>query len=157
MKKMLVICSFFGDASVTLEKLQRTSPGADTFYSYIGYDDSLTEEQALALIPTEAGAVPVGAEDTFLERFEAQKTAELWAAANEYQQSRMDANAMAALRSKTTPKALAVIAWVESIWTEYYTRKTVIAGGDFTGTASFRTLGEPPYDFYEAYSETTEA
>jgi hypothetical protein len=78
----------------------------------------------------------------------------LWRKAKAYQLERLDDAGLMTLKLKADAggtKAQAVSDWVDSIWTEYYNRKTALLSGQDV-SFSFSSLGEMPYDFYEAYS-----
>jgi len=76
----------------------------------------------------------------------------LWKAADEYQATYISSAAfslvtLGVINSKT--KALAVKAWIDSLWTEYYVRKADIENASL----DFSSIGDMPHTIQELMSE----
>ena len=42
-----------------------------------------------------------------------------------------------------------IYTWMDSIWVEYYTRKSLVLAGDLSVSIDFSSFGNPPYSFSE--------
>lgn len=85
----------------------------------------------------------------------ADKTAKLWAAADAYIYATINGVAIAMLSlgvAQGKPKALAIAAWCDSIWSEYYIRKAAITV-DTEPNLDFSNFGDKPYTVLELREE----
>lgn len=88
-----------------------------------------------------------------------QKEAELWKAADAYIYSTINGVGLSMLAlgvSLGKPKALAVAAWCDSVWTEYYIKKSKITA-EAEVDHDFALLGDKPYSVVELREEVYEA
>ncbi len=86
------------------------------------------------------------------------KNADLWRAADAYIYSTINGVALSILSlgvSQAKPKALAVAAWCDSVWVEYYTRKAGISA-DTEPNLDFSNLGDKPYSVLELREEVAD-
>lgn len=87
------------------------------------------------------------------------KTADLWAAADAYIYATINGVALSILAlgvSQSKPKALAVAAWCDSVWAEYYARKAGISV-DSDPNLDFSSMGDKPYSVIELKDEVADA
>ena len=97
----------------------------------------------------------------------------LWLAAKSYQEAQLDSNGFAAILVKATiqqtPKAVAIVAWVNAIWADYQTRKQAILdwvtpepvlnelgmniAPSLVVDYKFSGNGNMPHSFYDAINE----
>lgn len=82
---------------------------------------------------------------------EAQRVSSLWQAAHDYEYKDVSGSAiglitLGVLQSK--PKCIAVMAWIKSIWTEYYLRK-----GNGSTDCDYSSTGDCPYTIPELMTE----
>lgn len=85
----------------------------------------------------------------------ARKNADLWKAADAYIYATINGVALSILTlgvSNAKPKALAVAAWCDAVWTEYYVRKAQITLGA-EPNLDFSPLGDKPYTVLELREE----
>ena len=84
-----------------------------------------------------------------------QKVKTLWAAADAYVNNYISGVAVGMLTIGVIlqlPKALAVTAWVNSIWSEYYIRKAAVTAADPVDL-DFNTFGDIPHSIPELREE----
>lgn len=80
----------------------------------------------------------------------------LWAAADEWQTRHISGVAIGLLTVgmlKNLPKALAVTAWTQRLWEEYYTRKAGITPGGRVDTDFSNAIGPMPHSVPELQAE----
>lgn len=85
----------------------------------------------------------------------ARKKAALWAAADAYIYATINGVGLSILSLGTAnakPKALAVAAWCDAVWTEYYVRKAQM-DVNTEPNLDFSTLGDKPYTVLELREE----
>jgi len=83
------------------------------------------------------------------------KIADLWASADAYINSEINGVGLCLLSAgvqQQKPKALAVAAWCDSIWTEYYVRKALITV-ESSVSNDFSSFGSKPYTVLELREE----
>lgn len=83
------------------------------------------------------------------------KIANLWAAADAYITAEINGVGLSILAGgviQAKPKALAVAAWCDSIWAEYYSRKAAITA-ESDVNLDFSMFGEKPYTVLELREE----
>lgn len=82
----------------------------------------------------------------------------LWRAAMKYQEKSCDSNfygLLMAIKSSIEPtptKAAACLAWLDSLWVEYYTRKAAVTSESPANT-DFSSVGSCPHTFAEVRAE----
>ena len=80
--------------------------------------------------------------------------ANLWSAANRYQENRISSSGFAVLFNyRQTPKAAAIINWIDSLWADYYARKAQLTAENFEISYDFSSNGELPETFLDARAE----
>lgn len=84
--------------------------------------------------------------------------AQLWQAAHDYEYAQISGSAIGLLVKSVIagkPKALAVDAWIRSIWTLYYERKATVGGGEPIDTTllDFSGCGPMPLTVPELITE----
>lgn len=108
--------------------------------------------------------------ESFLPEHEAAKDAEdqkkiavnvakLWAAADAYIYATINGVALSILALGVhhgKPKALAVAAWCDAVWAEYYTRRATVTADD-EPNLDFSALGDKPYTVLELREEVSES
>ncbi len=105
------------------------------------------------------GFFPESAESFTLVKNDA--ISNLWQAAKDWERQYIDgpAHSVVALGySQSLPKAVAVKDWLDSLWTEYYTRKAVIQAATNVAdiqnvSRDFSSFGELPHPFIEVKLE----
>ena len=75
-----------------------------------------------------------------------------------YQTEQLDANGFAAVLVKSalqqTPKAIAIVDWVNALWQDYNSRKeAVLADENSVTDFDFSNNSKMPFDFYSAINE----
>jgi hypothetical protein len=83
------------------------------------------------------------------------KIADLWASADAYINSEINGVGLCLLSAgvqQQKPKALAVAAWCDSIWAEYYVRKGLITAENSVSN-DFSSFGSKPYTVLELREE----
>lgn len=92
------------------------------------------------------------------EKIHAAKVGNLWAAADAYIYATINGAGWAILAAGITaekPKAKAVAAWTDSIWTEYYTRVAMIQP-NVEPNLDYSGFGDKPYTVLELREEVAE-
>jgi len=109
------------------------------------------------------------------DRIKAETITALWNTCQEYQSSRIETLGVLKLNAKVEPntKALEILQWIELLWMEYYTKRTIIANSKIGDNLDvlitimneddeeevngdifdFRQQGELPYSYAEAMAE----
>ena len=84
-----------------------------------------------------------------------QSISQLWQACNSYQSDRISPGGIAALMPyrETHAKAGEIIAWLDNLWIDYYSRRDAVEAGTFDGNYDFTNNGEMPHTFREARAE----
>jgi hypothetical protein len=105
------------------------------------------------VVPLDAATLAANqvAETTRIATAEAQRIANLWQAAHDYEYAAVSGSAIGLLAIGVMtgqPKCLAVQGWIKSIWVEYYTRKATGAT-----SYSFKELGPCPHTVPELMAE----
>ena len=91
-----------------------------------------------------------------LDALTAQNINSLWQSAHEYEMTYISGVAVGLLTIgaiKQTPKAMAVVAWSQSLWDEYYARKALITSDRMTTMNDFSDIGVPPFTIPELRKE----
>jgi hypothetical protein len=82
---------------------------------------------------------------------------QLWDTVKKYVDIRLDVAGYYVLDKLATDvnktKAKACVDWYNAVWGEYYIRKTQAIAGQIP-SMDFSTIGEMPYTFFEAYSQS---
>lgn len=122
-------------------KEQKVSENQDLYIAWLA--EGNTPEVVAYVAPT-----------VVIPETEAQR-ARLWSECKSYQQSRIDDAGIAVMYRKADEggtKAAAIIAWVKTLWNDYYTRKNAVSS-EVEANYDFSNNGELTYSFYEAYAE----
>ena len=93
-----------------------------------------------------------------LDSVKLNRVSDLWDACSAYQTNILDATGfvkMQNLADQGLEKSIANVTWLETVWADYYTRKAQIMGGLIVSN-DFSNNGELPYNFYDAYFESSE-
>lgn len=79
----------------------------------------------------------------------------LWKAAKKYQEIQLDSMGYIEMKDKASnggTKAQANVDWVQGIWSDYYSRKSLLLLNEIV-SFDYSNNGDLPYNFYEALDE----
>lgn len=119
------------------------------------FDDKSFQSCSAITIPLDEPILPYISPSTDAELL-AQNVERLWQVAHDLESRYVTGIAIGLLTigvMQGKPKALAVQAWIKSIWTMYYTRKAALTPSMDDTLLDFSTLGVPPYSMPELQAE----
>lgn len=119
------------------------------------FDDGSFQSCSAILVPLDEPILPYVSPSTDAELI-AQNVERLWRVAHELEARYVTGIAIGLLTvgvMQSKPKALAVQAWIKSIWTVYYTRKAALTPIMDEALLDFSSLGAPPYSMPELQAE----
>ena len=91
-----------------------------------------------------------------LESMKQSNTAALWEAAHNYEYFQVSGSAVGLLAlgvAQSKPKCIAVMTWIQSIWTLYYQRKPLVTHEWDATLLDFSSCGQIPYTVPELIAE----